>query len=162
MFGQKNMDLRFRRLQEAQRYDPAAVLTKYAAQLLEESTTFSNHRLIRFADPMHASVLSFQGKWYVVDLEARTCTCGHFQFNDVPCGHAIAVIEYKPAVTPEGGARRPARDFVAYNLTVPAFRATYAAPMPPVDIGALQPRPEMRCRCPILKKPGGVVAKTGL
>jgi hypothetical protein len=75
---------------------------------------------------------------------------------------AMRSLLYKPTVTPRGGARRSARDFVAYNLTVPAFRATYAAPMPPVDIGALQPRPEMRCRCPILKKPGGVVAKTGL
>jgi hypothetical protein len=149
----KNMDLRFRRLQEAQKYDPAAVLTKYAAQLLEESTTFSNHRLIRFADPMHASVLSFQGNWYVVDLEARTCTCGHFQFNDVPCGHAIAVIQtYRD---PAGGPRRSAREFVAYNLTVPAFRATYAVPMPAVDIAALQPRPETPCRCPVFKKPRG-------
>ena len=28
-----------------------------------------------------------------VDLLARTCTYGHFQYNDIPCGHAIAVIQ---------------------------------------------------------------------
>ena len=51
----KNMDLRFRHLQEAQEYDPATVLTKHAVKLLEQSTQFSNHHLVRSADPHRAS-----------------------------------------------------------------------------------------------------------
>ena len=57
------MDLRFRHLQEAQKYDPTAVLTKYSAKLLEQSMQLSNNQLIRYADPHHASVLSYLGKW---------------------------------------------------------------------------------------------------
>ena len=59
-------------------------------------------------------------------MQLITCSCGRFQHDDVPCGHAIAVIQgYHD---PTGGPRRSVRDFVAYNLTVPAFRATCAAP----------------------------------
>ena len=39
----KNMDLHFCHLQEAQRYDFAAVFTKYSAKLLEQSMQFNNH-----------------------------------------------------------------------------------------------------------------------
>ena len=60
----KNMDLRFRH-QEAEKYNQAAavVLTEYAVKLLEKSMHFSSHRLVRFADPNRASVLSYLGKW---------------------------------------------------------------------------------------------------
>ena len=40
------------------------------------------------------------------------------------------------------------RDFGLYNLTLPAFRATCAAPMPPVEIAGLQPR--MACSAKLL------------
>ena len=118
------MDLRFRRHQEGEKYDPETVLTKYTVELLEEFMSFSNHRRIQFADAIDASVLSFQRKWYVVDLLASTCTCGYFQYNHIPCGHAIAVIqEYRD---PAGGQRRSVRQFIPYNLTLEAFKAAYA------------------------------------
>ena len=116
---------------------------------------FSNHRLIRYADPLHASVLSMQGKWYVVDLEARTCTCGHFQYDDILCGHAIAVIQTYRSL--DGAqAHCSARDFVLYNLTLAAFRATYDGPvMPPIEIATLAPNGNEPCRAPLLKKARG-------
>ena len=81
---------------------------------------FNNHRLIRYADPLHASVLSMSGKWHVVDFEAHTCPCGHFQYDDILGGHAVAVIQtYR---SPDGAqACRSARDFIALNLTLAAF-----------------------------------------
>ena len=63
----KTKDLRFRHRQ-GEKYDAGAVLIGYTAKLLEKSMAFSNHRHIQFADAMHASVLSFQEKWYAVDL----------------------------------------------------------------------------------------------
>ena len=113
----------------------------------------SNHRRIQFADAMHASVLSFQGKWYVVDLLARTCTCGHFQYNDIPCGHAIAVIQtYQD---PAGGQCRSARDCVSNNLTLEAFKATYIEPILPVEVEGLEPQGDNDCRAPLFKKARG-------
>ena len=116
---------------------------------------FSNHQLIRYADPLHASVLSTMGKWYVVDLEAHTCTCHHFQYDDIPCGHAVAVIQtYR---SPEGAlARRSARDFVSYNLTLAAFRATYDGPvMPPVEIATSTLHEDELCYPPLFEKARG-------
>ena len=43
------------------------------------------------------------------------------------------------------------RDSVAYNLTLLAFGATYAASMPPVEIAGLQPNNEVSCRAPLTK-----------
>ena len=87
------MDLRFRHLQELMSYGPTAVLTKYSSQLLQESLQHANHQIIRHADANNASVLSFSGRWYAVDLLVRTCSCGRFQCNNIPCGHAVAVIQ---------------------------------------------------------------------
>ena len=70
------------------------------------------------------------GKWYNVDLLQHTCSCGHFQFNEVPCGHAIAVIRVV-----EHGAPR---DFVPYNLTIPSLRSAYAVPMASLEISGLE------------------------
>ena len=117
--------------------------------------TFSNHRRIQFADAMHASVLSFQGKWYVVDLLASTCTCRHFQYDDIPCGHAIAVIQtYRD---PAGGQRRSVREFISYNFTFEAFKAICAGPMRPVEVEGLEPQGDNDCRlgAPLLKKARG-------
>ena len=151
----KVMDLRFRHLQEAERYLDGSAITNYAAKKLEVSMDFSNHRLIRYADPLNASVLSMPGKWYVVDLDARTCTCGHFQYDDIPCRHAVAVIQnYR---SPDGAqARRSARDFVTYNLTLAAFRTTYDGPvMPPIGIATLALHENEPCHAPLFKKARG-------
>ena len=61
----KDMDLRFRHLQEAEKYNQAAAvfLTEHAVELLEKSMKFGNHRLVRFADPNRASAPSYFGKW---------------------------------------------------------------------------------------------------
>jgi len=106
------------------------------------------------ADEFRGSVLSFRGKWYAVDLQQHTCSCGQFQYNDVPCGHAIAVIQGF-CVTANEGPQRSARDFVSYNLTVAALKATYARVIPPVDITDLQPQEEFPCQPPRFRKPRG-------
>ena len=90
---------------------------------------------------------------WLTDLLARTCTCGYFQYNDIPCGHAIAVIQtYQD---PAGGQRRSARDFVSYNLTPEAFKATYVEPMLPVEVEGLEPQGDNGCRAPPFKKARG-------
>ena len=150
----KCMDLRFRRLQEAQKcHDSGAILTKYSSNLLQESMKHSLVRHVRYADADHASVHAFSGKWYQVDLLHRICTCGRFQYNDISRGHAVAVIQrYRP---PPPTPQRNARDYTARNLTVAAMVITYTQVMPPVDVGPLQapPQPELwECRPPLFKK----------
>ena len=33
------------------------------------------------------------GRTNVVNLELKTCTCGHFQLSGIPCVHAVACIQ---------------------------------------------------------------------
>ena len=90
------MDLRFRRLQQAKAVER---YSQYSSTLLQESMQHSLVPHVRCADDDHASVHTFSGKWYQVDLLQRICTCGRFQYNDIPCGHAVAVIQrYIPTV----------------------------------------------------------------
>uniref|UniRef100_M1AJ71 Zinc finger containing preotein n=1 Tax=Solanum tuberosum TaxID=4113 RepID=M1AJ71_SOLTU len=35
------------------------------------------------------------GRRYIVRLERKTCNCGRFQLDAIPCAHAIAVLKSK-------------------------------------------------------------------
>ena len=67
-------------------------------------------------------------------------------------GHATAVIQ--DFRDPAGGLHHSLCDFVAYDPTVPAFRATYV-PTPLVKIAGLQLRSGILCRAPLVKKARG-------
>ena len=56
---------------------------------------------------------------------------------------------------PASGQRRSARDFVFYNLTLEAFKATYVEPMLPVEVEGFEPRGDNDCRAPLFKKARG-------
>ena len=53
---------------------------------------------------------------------------------------------------PAGGQRRPAPEFMPYNLTLEAFKATYAEQMLSVDADGLEPQAENDCRARLSKK----------
>ena len=53
---------------------------------------------------------------------------------------------------PAGGQRHSAREFVSYNLTLEAFKATYAEPMLPFEVEGLEPQGNNDCRVPLFKK----------
>ena len=56
---------------------------------------------------------------------------------------------------PAGGQRRSAREFIPYNLTLEAFKATYAKPMLPLDVDGLETQGENGYRAPLFKKARG-------
>jgi hypothetical protein len=114
-------------------------------------------RNVRYADADNASVHTYSGKCYHVDLLRRTCSCGRFQYHHIPCGHAVAVIQqFRP---PAPSPQRNPRDYIPYNLTVAAMVATYSQSLPPIDVGALQAPPGdpalWECRPPLFRKAKG-------
>ena len=75
------------------------------------------------------------------DLLASTRTCGHFQYNGIPCGYAIIAMQtYRDIASDQ---RRSTHEFVSYNLTREAFEATYAVPMLLVEVDGLHSRATM-------------------
>jgi len=58
----------------------------------ERSLEFTQHRKVQMSDEQHGIITSFSGAKFLVDLVACTCTRGHYQVNNIPCGHAVAYI----------------------------------------------------------------------
>jgi hypothetical protein len=89
------MNTRFERKQTASALldsDNGEIYTESALKILAESLENSQHRRAYLANHEHGQVHSFSGNNYFVDLTKLMCTCGRFQVNDIPCGHAIACL----------------------------------------------------------------------
>ena len=56
---------------------------------------------------------------------------------------------------PIEGDDRSAREFVSYNLTLEAYKATYAEPVLPVEVEGLELQVDNDCRAPLFKKARG-------
>ena len=76
---------------------------------------------------------------------------------DIPCGHAIAVIQRFRPLAPS--PQRNPRDYIPYNLTVSAMVASYSQSLPPIDVDAFQAPPGdpalWECRPPLFNKAKG-------
>jgi hypothetical protein len=70
-------------------------------------------------------VIQANDREYVVDLAMRTCDCGHFQENGIPCGHAFSSI-YVLNQSP--------RDSVPDVFTVQIWKNTYLTNLEPVTL----------------------------
>ena len=66
----------------------------------------------------------------------------------MPCCHAVAAIKrhYDPV------ASFSVNDYVAHNLTIAAWQATYAMEMPPVEVVGLAPLDHLPCQAPVVLK----------
>jgi hypothetical protein len=71
---------------------PEQRYTGFTLKQLAESVEFTQHRKVQMSDEQHGIVTSFSGTKFIVDLVACTCTCGGYQVNNIPCGHAVACI----------------------------------------------------------------------
>jgi hypothetical protein len=60
---------------------------------------FTQHRKVQMSDEQHGIVTSFSGAEFLVDLVACTCTCGRYQVNNIPCGHAVPYCQVTEGTT---------------------------------------------------------------
>lgn len=65
----------------------------------------------------------------------RTCTCGHFQKNGIPCGHAFTLIYALQAVIT---SHPHPRDYVPYHFSTLAWRNTYQQNLSPVSLDTIK------------------------
>jgi zinc finger SWIM domain-containing protein 3 len=145
----KFMDLRFARLQDAQQTMekfPGQLSTDFALETLKESSMFSQHRSVLRQDNLHGSILSYSNSRYVVDLAERTCTCGWFQVNGIPCGHAVALI-YRLHGQP--------RDFIPTFFSLVTYRDTYSDNVKAIDANISSLLMSEECLPPNLNRPRG-------
>jgi len=60
--------------------------------LVEEGRNWARCNGLQMSSPTEARVVQPDGRIYLVDLTARTCSCRRYQENGVPCGHAMTLI----------------------------------------------------------------------
>ena len=86
------MGQRFERLEIARSAPPSQQFTKFCTNLLGESRIWARQNTAQMATLTNGHVTQPDGTVRIVDLESKTCTCGKFQENGVPCGHAMSCI----------------------------------------------------------------------
>ncbi len=101
---------------------------------LERNKLEAKNYICRWSNQMQFEVDSAHESRRVVDLQGRTCGCGRWQLNGIPCPHAVCAI-YLNKGKPE--------NYVSHWYMMDTYRKSYASgicPMPgpdewPVDEG---------------------------
>lgn len=83
---------------------------------------------VRMSSQAKGEVNQANDRVYVVDLDLRTCGCGHLQEDGIPCGHACGRIS-------ELG--KSPRDYVPEAFTIATWRNTYLTNLTPITLNDL-------------------------
>jgi len=78
------------------------------------------------ASDIEAEVVQANGKVFLTNLARRWCSCGHFQENGIPCGHAFSLIRQVPNCSP--------RDYIPHFFLLTTWQATYSLNLRPVSL----------------------------
>ena len=129
--------------QRAQRYQTARMQeeqqnwTDFALGQLTISRSWTRRNTVNMANDRLFIVQQINNKQFVVNLEARTCTCGHYQENGIPCGHALSSIHH---------LGQSANTYISDAFAITTLRNTYQSNFNPIvladlDSFTLNPQP---------------------
>jgi len=83
---------------------------------LEKNKLEANNYICHWSNQMQFEVDSAHEAWRVVDLQRRTCGCGRWQLNGIPCPHAVCAIYLK---------KRKPETYVCYWYMMDTYRKSY-------------------------------------
>jgi hypothetical protein len=106
----------------------------------------AKHTILGYTMVQQAQQYSFSGNNYIVDLTKLTRTCGRFQVNDIPCGHAIACLRI---------LNQAPRDHIPEFFSLEHYYHTYEKNVLPINVTALEAQATDNCLPPILKRGRG-------
>ena len=89
----------FEQLQSASNPAGGQLLTKFCLRLVGESRIWARQNVAQMATNVNGRVTQPDGLVWIVNLDLGTCTCGKYQENSVPCGHAMTCIMQIQQVT---------------------------------------------------------------
>ena len=101
-------------------------VTDYCLLRLQESEQWSSSNRVRMASETEGEVIQANGKVFLTNLARRWCSCGHFQENGIPCGHAFSIIRQVQNRSP--------RDYIPQFFSLTTWRATYSTNLRPVSL----------------------------
>lgn len=121
----KTMDLRYKRYLAACNTDLGQRYTDFAMKAILCSREWSKRNIVRIATRHLAEVIQGNDKSYTVNLGQKTCSCSHFQQNDIPCGHAYSFILALNCAP---------RDFMPTVFLITTWKNTYSQNIQPISL----------------------------
>ena len=129
--------------QRAQRYQTACSQERqqhwsdFALGQLTISRSWTRRNTVNMANDRLFIVQQINNKQFIVNLEGRTCTCGHYQENGIPCGHALSSIHH---------IGQSANAYISDAFSITTLRNTYQSNFNPIvlanlDSFTLNPQP---------------------
>ncbi|PHU18213.1 hypothetical protein BC332_13908 [Capsicum chinense] len=92
-------------------------------RIIYDSTTKYNGLVKVRASTEYIHIFTDGSKRFTVCLRNRTCSCGRFQLDELPCGHDIAAIQYKTQLL---------EDYSSAYYSKRNFQDTYAIHVEPL------------------------------
>jgi len=112
------MNCRFKRyIKVTQLGTGSQIHTEFGFQQLPNNQRWAMANSVVLSSLTSGLVTQSNHKTYVTNLHLRTCTCGHFQENGIPCGHAFTLIRSLQSHIP---VHPNPRDYVPYYFTIVA------------------------------------------
>lgn len=135
------MNQRFMRYQQASK--EKSLITEFAYQILLTSQSWAHANTVEISSLTSGIITQSNKKTYLIDMLLRTCTCGHFSANGIPCGHAFSFIQKIYPSSRTALSTITPQDYVPYFFTVLAWRETYQCNLSPICINALSHTAEL-------------------
>ena len=130
--------------------EQGVVETPFLAEKLEEQRNYSRQNTTFPSSTAICRVQSHgrSGAIHVVNTTEATCTCGRYQENGIPCGHAIT------AITRRRGAQGRLDTYLPAALKTETWAAMYTTPLTPILLADLVVGGD-RCEPPKTRIPRG-------
>ena len=139
------MNQRHQRYQQAiKELQESKILTSFAYTALRESQHWAHSNTVDISSITSGTITQSNKKTFIVDMLLRTCTCGHFNINGIPCGHAFSFIQKIYPSSRSTLSTITPRDYVPYWFTLLAWRETYRDNISPISIYTLTHAPQIQ------------------
>lgn len=116
---------------------PPQIHTEYAYQQLLCNQRWADANTVQLSSQFCGTITQRNHKTFITNLQYRICTCGHFQANGIPCGHAFTQTLLPAHPSP--------RDYVPYYFTTLAWERTYKVPLASISLGDIKAKPNPGC-----------------
>jgi len=128
--------------QRAERYQTACLKdhqqnwSDFALGQLTISRAWTRRNTVNMANDTSFIVQQINNKQFIVNLQTRTCTCGPYQENGIPCGHALSSIHHLGHL---------ANTYISDSFSILTLKHTYSSNFNPIilaDIDSLNLNPQ--------------------
>lgn len=111
--------------------------TAYCDNLYNEYRCNSTSYTVNISSNIIGITTQLDGQEFMVNMLLRSCTCGHFQKHNIPCGHAMAFIQ---SLQQRNKHLRiaPSRFFISYYFTTIALLNTYSTNLSPIVLAKVK------------------------